>query len=124
VLGSVVGSGLVRLPVRISFRSCVRRLGRGARWGRGGGLVREVDFVVVASSVGGRRLVVGDDELDLAGPAPMRSAIRLRRSPGTITSSPGAADRSGETDVRYLGNLSHFDHLLSSAYLGEAHAPA
>jgi hypothetical protein len=38
--------------------------------------------------------------------------------------SRGPADRSGETDVRHLGDLSHFDHLLSSAYLGEAHAPA
>ena len=38
--------------------------------------------------------------------------------------SLGPADRSGETDVRYLGDLSHFDHLLSSAYLGQAQSPA
>jgi hypothetical protein len=53
----------------------------------------------------------------------------VRRPPAEVAEdhhieSRGPADRSGETGVRYLGDLSHFDHLLSSMYLGDADAAA
>jgi hypothetical protein len=36
----------------------------------------------------------------------------------------GHADRSGEPDLRYPGDVSHFDHLLSRAYPGAGDAAA
>ena len=51
----------------------------------------------------------------------MQSVARPRRSARVITSGPGEA---GETEVRYLGDVSHFDHLLSARYLGAVIAAA
>jgi hypothetical protein len=52
----------------------------------------------------------------------MQSAASRRRPARVITSSPGGQDR--ETQVRYLGDVSHLDHLLSARYLGAVIAAA
>jgi hypothetical protein len=43
----------------------------------------------------------------------MPSAARPHRSARVITSTPFAG-QADETEVRYLGDVSHFDHLLSA----------
>jgi len=53
----------------------------------------------------------------------------VRRPPAQVgeghhLKSRGQADWSGETEVRYLGGVSHFDHLLSAGYLGATGAAA
>ena len=53
----------------------------------------------------------------------------VRRPPAQVgeghhLKSRGQADWSGETEVRYLGDVSHFDHLLSPAYPGGTDAAA
>jgi hypothetical protein len=35
---------------------------------------------------------------------------------GHYLKTGGQTDRSGETDVSYLGGVSHFDHLLAPTY--------
>ena len=53
----------------------------------------------------------------------------VRRPPAQVCEghhlqARGQADRGGETDVSYLGDVSHFDHLLSPAYPGVTDATA
>ena len=45
---------------------------------------------------------------------------RAQVGEGHHLESRGQADRSGEANLRYLGDVSHFDHLLSRAYPGAA----
>jgi len=50
----------------------------------------------------------------------------VRRPPAQVGEGHHLESRgeAGETEVRYLGDVSHFDHLLSARYLGAVIAAA
>jgi hypothetical protein len=50
----------------------------------------------------------------------------VRRPPARVGEGHHLESRgqAGETEVRYLGDVSHFDHLLSARYLGAVIAAA
>lgn len=74
--------------------------------------------------------VQGDKVMEAGAQGPHEVGTHaVRRPPAQVgeghhLKSRGPADRSGETDVRYVGGVSHFDHLLSAGYLGATGAAA